>query len=70
LNPIFFEILLNHVERVANMFGRRRFHLQAKYCIPCDHVPVRSWALFKAKDLMRELFLNLKAEPRLASFPA
>ena len=38
--------------------------------VPCDHVPVRSWALFKAKDLMRELFPNLKAEPRLASFPA
>lgn len=54
---------------VSGLFGR--WDLDLPRCrVPCDHVPVRSWTLFKAKDLMRELFLNLKAEPRLASFPA
>lgn len=23
------------------------------YRVPCDHVPVRSWPLFKARQLMR-----------------
>lgn len=33
-----------------------------KCWIPCDHVPVRSWALFKARDVLRELIRTLKAE--------
>ncbi|MDP2432603.1 MAG: hypothetical protein Q8O33_11290, partial [Pseudomonadota bacterium] len=24
-------------------------------CIPCDYVPVRSWPLFRARDLMQQL---------------
>ena len=31
-------------------------------CIPCDHIPVRSWALFKARDLMRHLIESLQAD--------
>ena len=23
-------------------------------CVPCDHIPVRSWPLFKARQLMRD----------------
>ena len=30
--------------------------------VPCDHVSVRSWALFKARDVLRELIRTLKAE--------
>ena len=31
-------------------------------CIPCDHIPIRSWPLFLARDLMRDLIETLKAE--------
>ncbi len=34
--------------------------------IPCDHVPVRSWPLFQARDLMRNLIESLQAEPQPA----
>ncbi len=30
--------------------------------VPCHHVPTRSWALFKARDVMRGLIEVLKAE--------
>lgn len=30
--------------------------------VPCDHVPVRSWSLFKARGVLRELIRTLKAE--------
>jgi len=34
-----------------------------KYCWDSsDQVPVRSWALFKAKDMLRELIQTLKAQ--------
>lgn len=31
-------------------------------CIPCDHLSLRSWPLFKARDLMRGVIESLKAE--------
>jgi len=38
-------------------------HIAAPKCwVPCDHVPIRSWALFKARDMLRELIRTLKAE--------
>jgi adenine-specific DNA-methyltransferase len=30
--------------------------------VPCDHVPVRSWPLFKARQLMRDLIASLQGE--------
>lgn len=30
--------------------------------IPSDHIPIRSWPLFLARDLMRDLIETLKAE--------
>lgn len=34
----------------------------ARCCIPCDHIPIRSWPLFLARELMRDLIETLKAE--------
>ena len=31
-------------------------------CVPCDHVPVRSWPLFRARQLMRDLIESFKQE--------
>ena len=30
--------------------------------VPCDHVPVRSWPLFRAREVMREVIASLKQE--------
>ena len=30
--------------------------------VPCDHVPVRSWPLFRAREVMREVMASLKQE--------
>jgi hypothetical protein len=30
--------------------------------IPCDHIPVRSWPLFKARQLMRDVIELLQGE--------
>ena len=30
--------------------------------IPCDHVPTRSWPLFKARDLMRGVIESLRQD--------
>jgi len=30
--------------------------------IPCDHIPRRSWALFRARDVMRGVIESFKAE--------
>ena len=29
-------------------------------CIPCDHVPIRSWPLFTARDVMRGVIESFK----------
>ena len=31
-------------------------------CVPCDHVPIRSWPLFKARDVMRGVIESFKEE--------
>ncbi|WP_145841183.1 hypothetical protein [Denitratisoma sp. DHT3] len=31
-------------------------------CIPCDHIPLRSWPLFRAREVMRGLIETLKAK--------
>ena len=33
--------------------------------VPCDHVPIRSWPLFRACDLMRGVIESFKREQRL-----
>ena len=33
-----------------------------KYRVPCDHVPIRSWPLFKAKDVMRGVLHPFKVK--------
>ena len=30
--------------------------------IPCDHVPIRSWPLFRARDLLRGVIESFKRE--------
>lgn len=30
--------------------------------IPCDHVPARSWPLFKARDVLREVIESFRQE--------
>ncbi len=30
-------------------------------CVPCDHVPIRSWPLFRARDLMHSVLEALRA---------
>jgi hypothetical protein len=30
--------------------------------IPCDHVTARSWALFNAREILREVIRTVKAE--------
>lgn len=30
--------------------------------VPSDHIPIRSWPLFLARELMRDLIETLKAE--------
>ena len=32
------------------------------YCVPCDHLPIRSWPLFRARDVMRGVIEAMKAE--------
>jgi len=38
--------------------GRRSLNCR----VPCDHVPTRSWPLFKARDLMRGVIESFKQE--------
>lgn len=45
----------NGVEATENMSG----HMCR---IPSDHIPIRSWPLFLARELMRDLIETLKAE--------
>ena len=35
---------------------------QVRCCIPCDHIPVRSWALVRARGLMRHLIESLQVD--------
>jgi hypothetical protein len=35
---------------------------QTRYRVSCDHVPIRSWPLFKARDVMRGVIESFKAE--------
>ena len=35
-----------------------------KCWIPCDHIPARSWALFKARDTLRGVIESLRQEAR------
>jgi hypothetical protein len=32
--------------------------------IPCDHVPIRSWPLFKARDVMRSVVESFRGEQK------
>lgn len=32
--------------------------------VPCDHIPVRSWPLFKARQLMRGVIESLQGEKK------
>ena len=33
--------------------------------VPCDHVPVRSWPLFRARQLMRDVIESFKKDQGL-----
>jgi hypothetical protein len=32
--------------------------------VPCDYVPIRSWPLFRARELMPQLIALMTEEPR------
>ena len=32
--------------------------------VPCDHIPVRSWPLFKARQLMRDVIESMQGEKK------
>jgi hypothetical protein len=34
----------------------------ARCLVPCDHVPVRSWPLFRARQLMRDVIESFEQE--------
>ena len=36
-----------------------------KCWVPCDHVPVRSWPLFRARQLMRDVIESFKQDQAL-----
>ena len=40
----------------------KQLQMQADCRIPSDHIPIRSWPLFLARELMRDLIETLKAE--------
>ena len=40
-------------------------HIEFGSCsVPCDHVPVRSWPLFRAREVMPALIKSLRQELR------
>jgi CRISPR/Cas system CMR subunit Cmr4 (Cas7 group RAMP superfamily) len=42
--------------------GAMRHGFEAICRVPCDHVPVRSWPLFRARQLMRDVIESFKQE--------
>ena len=37
-------------------------HMIPRCRVPCDHIPLRSWPLFKARDVMRGVIESFRAE--------
>jgi hypothetical protein len=37
----------------------------SSYSVPCDHIPIRSWPLFRARELMRMREESFKREQSL-----
>ena len=42
--------------------NKKRFQDDPRCWISCDHIPRRSWALFRARDVMRSLIESFKGE--------
>ena len=38
--------------------------IEPRCSVPCDHVPVRSWPLFRAREVMAALIKSLAQEQR------
>jgi hypothetical protein len=38
------------------------FTMVAECRVPCDHVPIRSWAFFRAREVMRGVIESFKGE--------
>ena len=62
----------NKRERLAPDLVNRKFiatapnQLWVAECwVPCDHVPVRSWPLFRARQLMRDVIESFKQDQAL-----
>jgi hypothetical protein len=49
---------------VSREMQREQFAEAVKCWIPCDHIPARSWALFKARDTLRGVIESLRQEAR------
>ena len=54
--------VLWRASRCPELSEQNRLASEATCCIPCDHVPIRSWPLFKARDVMRGVIESSKAE--------
>ena len=46
----------------ADWFGPLNLDSSVSCCVPCDHLPIRSWPLFRARDVMRGVVEAMKAE--------
>ena len=53
-------------ECIAAVFGLiPAWSKDGKCWVPCDHVPVRSWPLFRARQLMRDVIESFKQDQAL-----
>ena len=54
---------LTLLETIGGPNGEAEIYEYEPSCwVPCDHVPVRSWPLFRARQLMRDVIESFKRE--------
>jgi hypothetical protein len=53
---------LGAVQALNPKIDWNRLDLACKCRVPCDHVPICSWAFFRAREVMRGLIESFKVE--------